>query len=436
MASTGDKTDMVSKQEVELMIERAVSLALAATRKPYEERREDRWLSGAAALSMAEIPVWSGDGAGVDQAEEYLERVEQVRDLAGWNDEVLIKTIKIKVTGTARQHIKLYPEKFNQKGTYGEFRKHFLDLYRTRKARNALVAELLSTRRKSGETWQAFADRCEAAGRRMLAVEYRGKEGAENLMNEVVMGVFYREVPENLVDHLETRQVKTIIEAVEQLEAIEARRSERRREQRVYPVRKEELQESSSFPETRRTTFSEVVKKDRFPEVLEEYSGESDNDPEAQIFRTVSRKPKPRVEIPRSPCPKCRQMGHWARDCPNTFRRVTSEAHNQGATTDSFRFGRSWAIRCNGCGLQGHIYARCPRTRCNYCDQKGHIRRDCPQAEEDWWKRRREQEGKEDTWEARRGNLSSRNGTWATRRGDLNSQRPNNPPCQGRSYER
>ena len=43
--------------------------------------------------------------------------------------------------------------------------------------------------------------------------------------------------------------------------------------------------------------------------------------------------------IPRTPCPRCRQRGHWARDCPG-----------EGQENRS----------CYGCGQKGHLRNRCP----------------------------------------------------------------------------
>jgi DnaJ-class molecular chaperone len=36
------------------------------------------------------------------------------------------------------------------------------------------------------------------------------------------------------------------------------------------------------------------------------------------------------------------------------------------------------AMKCRGCGGEGHTQARCPKAKCYACDGEGHMAKDCP----------------------------------------------------------
>ena len=66
-------------------------------------------------------------------------------------------------------------------------------------------------------------------------------------------------------------------------------------------------------------------------------------------------------EPPRTPCPKCGQPGHWARDCPKA---KTGTTFPRGQTAKP---GRE-ALRCYNCREPGHLAAKCPSNAALYCE--------------------------------------------------------------------
>ena len=66
---------------------------------------------------------------------------------------------------------------------------------------------------------------------------------------------------------------------------------------------------------------------------------------------------------PTTKCPKCNEMGHWARDCPNSSRPKLPE----GSNTE----GNKPQVRCFLCNQKGHLSINCPQKASFYCDRGG-----------------------------------------------------------------
>ena len=77
-------------------------------------------------------------------------------------------------------------------------------------------------------------------------------------------------------------------------------------------------------------------------------------------------------------CPRCRQHGHWARDCPSPKTREQNDGSRNGPKTanDPRPTPRSSGpqnrdastVRCFNCDEKGHYASKCPR-KALYCGQ-------------------------------------------------------------------
>ena len=77
-----------------------------------------------------------------------------------------------------------------------------------------------------------------------------------------------------------------------------------------------------------------------------------------QARQSISRTPaKPfGGEPPHTPCPKCGQAGHWARDCPRARSGGPAPSKEQAAKQER----EAPPVRCYNCKQRGHVAAKCP----------------------------------------------------------------------------
>jgi len=75
---------------------------------------------------------------------------------------------------------------------------------------------------------------------------------------------------------------------------------------------------------------------DLLTEAMTKLSSSARRQPEMEISDQ-----RTKATIPKTPCPKCRQHGHWARDCPKPNNRKAGD-------------------ECLECGQYGHHWRQCP----------------------------------------------------------------------------
>ena len=96
-----------------------------------------------------------------------------------------------------------------------------------------------------------------------------------------------------------------------------------------------------------------------------------------QARQSVSRTPaKPfGGEPPRTPCPKCGQAGHWARDCPRARSGGPAPSKEQAAKQER----EAPPVRCYNCKQRGHVAAKCPSNAALFCQVEEQANDSTPQ---------------------------------------------------------
>ena len=96
-----------------------------------------------------------------------------------------------------------------------------------------------------------------------------------------------------------------------------------------------------------------------------------------QARQSVSRTPaKPfGGEPPRTPCPKCGQAGHWARDCPRARSGGPAPSKEQAAKQER----EAPPVRCYNCKQRGHVAAKCPSNAALFCQGEEQANDSTPQ---------------------------------------------------------
>ena len=68
-------------------------------------------------------------------------------------------------------------------------------------------------------------------------------------------------------------------------------------------------------------------------------------------------------EPPRTPCPKCGQAGHWARDCPRARSGGSAPSKEQAAKQER----EAPPVLCYNCKQRGHVAAKYPSNAALFC---------------------------------------------------------------------
>ncbi|XP_050509027.1 uncharacterized protein LOC126886208 [Diabrotica virgifera virgifera] len=401
MAEVGDEVDRL-KQELEKAREEVCKLQderqrvaqneLNYLRKEMEELR----MAGNRRVEMIgarEVKEWCGS-EGEMSVEEFVERVEMLQQINGWTEQNTADLVRRRMIGESAEFLRNATSQKQEGWTWKEIKGLLLQRFGVKKDRVEEMAKLMNIRRKEGENYRRFADRCRTAARYVVK-EYEKEEEkqvANEIREEMILGVFMEGLNSEVRRVVKARKgVNTLTVVLDMLKDI-GEEGDRKRVRKVRKELEEEEANSSGSEESFATVVSnsserrgirriEGEKKEGFVKMNRADAivagGSKWHDRANPAGEVQGERQRSLRRVPYAPCRRCGQVGHWTRECTIHLGNQKS-GESRWKPEEGTRVGkRASNEECFQCGRPGHFINTCPQTICDNCGYGGHVWRQC-----------------------------------------------------------
>lgn len=328
-----------------------------------------------------------------------------------WTEDETAALVNRRLVGRASECIVNGRREFPEPLTWASMRIILQRRFGETRDRVSEIFRMMRVRRKEGEGYRDFGERIRTAAR--YVVRECVDEGERRLMEEVreemILGVFMNGLSKEVRRLVKGRpNLGTLTQVLQRLQEMGEEegggsKEVRRLQANVWEERDSEGSEESYTSAVSRR--SEPRKSEEDPPRPEEnrvarmWKREDRSEEKRKIWRSdeasgggysglgrgsggyEERRRTPwdfgmSSRAPHTPCNRCKQMGHWTRECTADLRRMTKEEGWQREQRQKLveRAGNSG---CWECGDPGHYYNSCPEIKCDRCGEKGHMKRDC-----------------------------------------------------------
>uniref|UniRef100_A0A6P7H6Q9 Uncharacterized protein LOC114345012 n=1 Tax=Diabrotica virgifera virgifera TaxID=50390 RepID=A0A6P7H6Q9_DIAVI len=248
MAEVGDEVDRL-KQELEKAREEVCKLQDERQRVAQNElnylRKEMEKLGMAGnrraeMIGAREVKEWCGS-EGEMGVEEFVERVEMLQQINGWTEQNTADLVRRRMIGEAAEFLRNATSEKQEGWTWKEIKGLLLQRFGVKKDRVDEMVKLMNIRRKEGENYRRFADRCRTAARYVVK-EYEKEEEkkvANEIREEMILGVFMEGLNSEVRRVVKARKgVNTLTAVLDMLKDIGEEGDRKRvRKERIVSIR-------------------------------------------------------------------------------------------------------------------------------------------------------------------------------------------------------
>lgn len=288
-----------------------------------------------------EIKDWSGDGDGEMEIEDFIERVDLLRQDNEWSDEDTVRLVRRKLIGAAARYARNETQYFQTPYSWVLTSNKLYSHFGKKHDRVEEMMRLINTKIQLGESYRQYADRCKTTSTHIMREYEKAEERAvaRGIRDDLVLGVFLagidRETSRMLRGRTDLKTLDDILDTLDEMGPAQSENRDSKMGQEVRWVGGNQLREEKKGPRGGNTWQSG-----------------------AQAQRGEST----------TLCQGCTSAGRLSVDCMKGERSVNGEG---GVRSNMKRGG------CFKCGAFGHGYNWCPQARCECCGKTGHIARNC-----------------------------------------------------------
>uniref|UniRef100_A0A6P7GLT4 Uncharacterized protein LOC114344217 n=1 Tax=Diabrotica virgifera virgifera TaxID=50390 RepID=A0A6P7GLT4_DIAVI len=207
-------------------------------------------------IGAREVKEWCGS-EGEMGVEEFVERVEMLQQINGWTEQNTADLVRRRMIGEAAEFLRNATSEKQEGWTWKEIKGLLLQRFGVKKDRVDEMVKLMNIRRKEGENYRRFADRCRTAARYVVK-EYEKEEEkkvANEIREEIILGVFMEGLNSEVRRVVKARKgVNTLTVVLDMLKDI----GEEGDRKRVRKVRKE-LEEEEANSSDSEKSFATVA---------------------------------------------------------------------------------------------------------------------------------------------------------------------------------